>query len=642
MSEEPAENPQPENTEVEENHNEEEAQAEQTETVENTEPLFETENEKVKPMPQRIVQPVTDSLGDIQHIRSELYAQVQTIQHQQESKFHNLESQLNDMERTIQPEIQKLEHAQEESKQQLNRARDKLNSIQTDELIPLRRQYDQLSSNFDRFVRMDIEAKLKPLQEDIKSSKSKVNELLLSTQTSFSKVDSSLESISAKIEESQNNLKSQQAKINTQFDSYVPKIGALTHKVQLLRDLLQDSPALGSGQTTVSTSLESTKEYITRLTEQVIPQKIQATAVHFDEAHVQLDQYVAQRVEKVKADLEKIKDKNSQVITSWGKTEETIDNLLQTSDATKDSLKNLQDNVKIKLQRLSFEVESSLGGLEARSKDMSTENSNASNSLNTKVEDEISSRRKQVDMSCRRVVDQIRKDYSSAERAQNRAIQRINELEDTLEGEGNIVGKMRDIKMKLNNVVNTIELTNEQRMADKQKGALPINIHNRLAALEARMLAGEERLAKLDGKGAFRNPHKIVPSNEKIDLLPQPAGEGNDLDRALYVNNQSMSVAASASISSRPSEEPKAEEPKPEKEENKAEEEKPEKEENKSEEEKTEAEAEVDVSIKMSEAVDSKSKKQQKKKAEEDDEEEEEKPKKKKKKAPAPKVNEDE
>lgn len=610
---------------------EDENPAEDIQPVENNDPLFETENEKVKPLPQRIVQPVTDSLADIQHIRSELFAQVQTIQHQQESKIHNLESQLNDMERSIQPEIQKLEHSQEESKQQLNRARDKLNSIQSDELIPLRRQYDQLSANFERFVRMDIEAKLKPLQEDIKSSKNKVNELLMSTQTSFSKIDSSLDNISAKIDESQHNLKDQQARINTQFDAFVPKIGALTHKVALLRDLLQDSPALSNGQTTVSTSVESTNEYITRLTEQVIPQKIRATAVHFDEAHLQLEQYVSQRVDKVKTDLEKIKDKNSQVISNWKKTEETIDNLLQTSDAAKDSLKNLQDQVKIKMQKLNFDLESSLTGLDSRAKDMSTESSNASSGLNNRVEDEVNSRRKQVDMSCRRLLDQIRKDYSAAERMQNRSVQRINEIKDTLEGEGNLVGKLRDIKVKVVNVRNTIEATNEQRVSDHEKGGLPIQVHNRLAALEARLLAGEERLAKLDGKSAFRNPHKNTPVNEKIDQVPPTVGEGPDLDKSLYVSGEaSLDTKVSKPIKEdkqknevKKQKAQKKQEPEKEETNNENETTKDEVESNKEEDEPNKEEDDgnneeykgnneengVDISIKMSEAFDSKKKK---------------------------------
>ena len=140
----------------------------------------------------------TDNVAEIQHVRSELSAHVQLMQQQQEAKMHNLEAQLNEMEKKVQPEIQKLEHSQEEAKVQLDRVREKASALQVEDVQPLQRQYDQLRANFERFVRMDIEARMKPVQDDIRASKGKILDLQTSMETSFARIDDTLKKTTEK------------------------------------------------------------------------------------------------------------------------------------------------------------------------------------------------------------------------------------------------------------------------------------------------------------------------------------------------------------------------------------------------------------------------------------------------------------
>ena len=440
----------------------------------------------------------TDNVAEIQHVRSELSAHVQLMQQQQEAKMHNLEAQLNEMEKKVQPEIQKLEHSQEEAKAQLDRVREKASALQVEDVQPLQRQYDQLRANFERFVRMDIEARMKPVQDDIRSSKGKILDLQTSMETSFARIDDTLKKTTEKIEEAQSSLKTQQAKVSQQLDEYIPKIGALEHKVRLLNNLLEDSPELGEGSMSLSAQLEKTNQVIQRLKEVTIPERIRESDQKFHEAIEQLENYCKDRIGKVQGSLNQLREESIKIAENRRKAEETMDHLLQSSDDAKERLKNLNDSIKTKLQKLTTDMNSSINGMNERTKDLDMEMSNLQTSEQAKIDDEVISRKKQVEISIRQTQEAMKKEFQAAEKEQNRAITKINDIKDALEGEYNCIGRVKDMEIKLKTTVDTIKNYNAARVTDNEKGGNPLLIHARLANIEKRLLAGEERLSKID------------------------------------------------------------------------------------------------------------------------------------------------
>ena len=63
------------------------------------------------------------------------------------------------------------------------------------------------------------------------------------------------------------------------------------------------------------------------------------------------------------------------------------------------------------------------------------------------------------------------------------------------------------MEIKLKTTVDTIKNYNAARVTDNEKGGNALLIQARLANIEKRLLAGEERLSKIDGKQALKPPY---------------------------------------------------------------------------------------------------------------------------------------
>lgn len=458
--------------------------------------------------------------ADIHHVRSELSYQVQAMQHQQDAKIHSLENQLGDIEKKIAPDLQKLDLAQEEAGNQLERVRERIKRLQSDELIPLVKQYDQLSTEFDRFVRVEVESKIKPMHDDIRASRNKLNDLSLSAENSFVRIDESLKSLVDKLDGTEDGLKDQQARVNSQIDDLIPKIGSLEHKIEMLNNLLDDSPQISSGSATLNNQLQKTNEILTRLSEEIIPNKINDTSNHFDNALSQLGEYCKGRINEITEKLHVLKDDNHKINEDRKKTETTIGHLLRSSSDSKEKLLILQDSLQAKLHKVETDMQSALNGMSEKVKDLSSESDNGLASLKSKIEDDVNGRKKQVETSIRRLRDNMKRDISQSKKAQELAMNRINEIRDTLEGEHNCSGRLRDIRSKVKSAIDQILAFDASRREANKRGANPLVIGDRLSNLEERLLNVEERLNKLDGKTA-KKPYQIKTIQEKIDPVPE-------------------------------------------------------------------------------------------------------------------------
>ncbi|EAX90966.1 hypothetical protein TVAG_187150 [Trichomonas vaginalis G3] len=464
----------------------------------------------------------TSGLSDIQNVRAELTSQVQIMQQQQEVKMHTLESQINEMEKKLQPDIQKLEHSQEEAKTQLNRVKDRIAQMESEDITPLQRQYDTLAANFEKFVRFDVDSKIKPMQDDVKASKQKLTDLSAATDTNLARLEESLKAISEKIETTSDNLKTQQSKINSQFDEIVPKIGQLEHKVQLLSNLIEDSPQLSAGTSGLKSQLSKTQQIITNLTEEVIPTRINETRDQFEDAINQLNEYCQKRMKDITLKQENLKKENEAVTENRRKAQETMTHLIQSSEDTKDRLKNLQDVIKARISKLNSGMEASLNATSESAKDLNSEAQNGSTSISADVDEEVSNRKKQVTAAIRRLQDTMKRDFSHAEHAQTQALSRLNEIKDSIEGEHNCVGRLKDIRMKLKSAIETIHTYNSARIEDDRNGVSPFQIGARLQNIEKRLLETEERLSKLDNKKSNgKGPYVIKVAVERIDPVPE-------------------------------------------------------------------------------------------------------------------------
>lgn len=464
----------------------------------------------------------TSGLNDIQNVRAELSSQVQIMQQQQEVKMHTLESQINEMEKKLQPDIQKLEHSQEEAKNQLNRVRDRITQMENEDINPLQRQYDTLAANFERFVRMDVENKLKPMQDDVKASKAKLADLTAATDTNMARLDESIKAIAEKVESTSDNLKNQQSKISTQFDELVPKVGQLEHKVQLLSNLIEDSPQISAGTSGLKTQLNKTQQILTNLTEEVIPTRINETKDQFEDAINQLNEYCKKRISDISVKLDQLKKENEAVTENRRKAHETMTTLIQSSQDTKEKLKNLQDTIKSRISKLNSEMEASLNATSESAKDLNSESQNGETAITADVDEEVSNRKKQVMLAIRKLQENMKRDFGHAERAQTQSLQKLNEIKDSIEGEHNCVGRLKDVRMKLKTAIETIQTYNAARIEDDQNGISPLQIGARLQNIEKRLLETEERLAKLDGKKSNgKAPYVIKVAVEKIDPLPE-------------------------------------------------------------------------------------------------------------------------
>lgn len=463
---------------------------------------------------------------DVSRVRSELIMQIEALTSQHESALADLEASLAQIQQHLRPNLQHCENQQNSTQRELEEARAKVQQIGAADLAPLQSQYDQLGIRFERFMRVDVEAKLRPLQESLRTSKSRLDELLGSTNASFKRLNEQVKEMTSRVNDSAEALSREQSKFAAEIGSLKPRITEMEQQIDQVRDALDDAPAV-SGSAGVEKQIAKAEATILRLNQEVLPAQIEQANQPFVDAVKQLGKYCEKQVAKMQKSFDELQKSHEEIITMRNGTEEALDTLTTASFDIQSKFTRLDEDVRTRMANLSQKAESTVDALKAKIADVAEEQETGRTTLNGQVSNDAARLKSRVHMTVKKLKDALRKIAGGDQKEQQESMILLERVKDELEGEGNLMARVKAVEDQVDYCVETMCRIHDERTRLACKGITTERILDRIAYVEKRLAEAEARLGKMDNKEAIEAVQSIE-SVEKIAQLPPQAEESTD------------------------------------------------------------------------------------------------------------------
>lgn len=463
---------------------------------------------------------------DVSRVRSELIMQIEALTSQHESALADLEASLAQIQQHLRPNLQHCENQQNSTQRELEEARAKVQQIGAADLAPLQSQYDQLGIRFERFMRVDVEAKLRPLQESLRTSKSRLDELLGSTNASFKRLNEQVKEMTNRVNDSADALSREQSKFAAEIGSLKPRITEMEQQIDQVRDALDDAPAV-SGSAGVEKQIAKAEATILRLNQEVLPAQIEQANQPFVDAVKQLGQYCEKQVAKMQKSFDELQKSHEEIITMRNGTEEALDTLTTASFDIQSKFTRLDEDVRTRMANLSQKAESTVDALKAKIADVAEEQETGRTTLNGQVSNDAARLKARVHMTVKKLKDALRKIAGGDQKEQQESMILLERVKDELEGEGNLMARVKAVEDQVDYCVETMCRIHDERTRLACKGITTERILDRIAYVEKRLAEAEARLGKMDNKEAVEAVQSME-TVEKIAQLPPQAEESTD------------------------------------------------------------------------------------------------------------------
>ena len=463
---------------------------------------------------------------DVSRVRSELIMQIEALTSQHESALADLEASLAQIQQHLRPNLQHCENQQNSTQRELEEARAKVQQIGAADLAPLQSQYDQLGIRFERFMRVDVEAKLRPLQESLRTSKSRLDELLGSTNASFKRLNEQVKEMTNRVNDSADALSREQSKFAAEIGSLKPRITEMEQQIDQVRDALDDAPAV-SGSAGVEKQIAKAEATILRLNQEVLPAQIEQANQPFVDAVKQLGQYCEKQVAKMQKSFDELQKSHEEIITMRNGTEEALDTLTTASFDIQSKFTRLDEDVRTRMANLSQKAESTVDALKAKIADVAEEQETGRTTLNGQVSNDAARLKARVHMTVKKLKDALRKIAGGDQKEQQESMILLERVKDELEGEGNLMARVKAVEDQVDYCVETMCRIHDERTRLACKGITTERILDRIAYVEKRLAEAEARLGKMDNKEAVEAVQSME-TVERIAQLPPQAEESTD------------------------------------------------------------------------------------------------------------------
>jgi chromosome segregation ATPase len=460
---------------------------------------------------------------EVQRVRVELLNQIQEIQSTQETQLKDLDSRLSELQRDLKPRLQELETRNASSQSQLEETRKKVQSLTSTDVSFLRRQYDELLMKFERFATVDVQSQLKPVQDDFRQSKAKLEELSASTSSSVKRLNDQVKALSESLAATTAKSQSEQSKCAAELDEMEPKLVVLEQQIGQLKELLADAPA-AAGSANLAKEIEKIEKTIARIENDVLPDEVAKIQAPFNEGLAQLQEYGEKQIQELQEMLGQLSASHATIDERRKAADESLAADQNKAHEVSQKFTELSNNTRARLKMLEQKIASTVNTLKAEIADFVEEGELAAGQLDNTVADDVGSLQKQILESVRALRDNIREKTEENRRAQEESLKRIAVLQDQLDGRGNAVGRVAKLEEGVRDLVNALHEWEEKRATAAKDGATPLNVVARLARIEERLTAAETRLKAVDGKPGIK-PTSYSTTAEKIPDLPPLAGE---------------------------------------------------------------------------------------------------------------------
>ena len=216
----------------------------------------------------------SNPLGEISRTRNELNQAVQMTHRQQESKIKDIENELMNVQRIIQPKINKIENTQKLQQTQVENIRNEFQKLMSNDITPLHQQVDQIERAFDRFEKNELDPKLSPIKAEIES----IGNLLRTHETKKKDREKELNDrfarIKSLIDDAQKSLQERHKKFTTMYEKREPQLKTIETSIKEYLGRYQVGPDQNSSMDNLEKDFSDIQNEINSFDEEVLQKSI--------------------------------------------------------------------------------------------------------------------------------------------------------------------------------------------------------------------------------------------------------------------------------------------------------------------------------------------------------------------------------
>ena len=449
--------------------------------------------------------------SEIQRVRSQLTSEVQNTHSKQEMRMRQLDSQLSLLQQKIRPQLQNIERQQGFTQNQLDSLRTRVQNLISEDISPLQQKFDQLGMVFDRFLRVDLESKLRPMQDDLRNSRAKLDELMSNVTTGFQRISDNVEELSKSVETTTANLSTQKAKFDKRLGEITPKLTDLEHQIKDLQSRLDETQGFGAGFQQLEKALKEALESVQYMQNEYIPNKIAESSASFVERMGTLTTRCDSELSNIQSELDGIIASNQQAEVERKDAEHNLELLITSSFEVENQLTTIETETKTKLDTLNHDLDSSVAQIRARLAEI-THTAEDEDRQQAKLDESVEDLRHSIEAQLRDLREKIRVNSSKNMKAQYTTYSLLSGVRNTLEGDTNLIGHLENVEKQIDWCVEAIKIIDKERIAAQEQGADPQNIIARAKNVEERVTNALLRIKRIE-----ENKKRAKPGKQKDD-----------------------------------------------------------------------------------------------------------------------------
>ena len=458
--------------------------------------------------PSSLLQNLNSKIGgnyaaEAHRVKSELISNVQTISNKQEIQIRQIDSQLSMLQQELKPKLQTIERQQGFAQKLIDELRAKVTKLQTDDLATLKYKYDQMSARFDRFMKVEIENKLNPIQDDLRQSKAQLEELNSTSLSNFRKINDQINELTEKIQSLSGNLDSQQIAYDDQLLEIEPKLNNLEEEMNDLAELIgnplsgaEDIDGMAYTQESLEKQLKDAHEAVEKLKNDTIPSSIQDNSSNFIEALHKITQFCDDKIVSLQSKLDSISCSNQVVDQQKKQAEDQLDQLLKISFDVQNKIRSLDQDSKAQLSKIEQFIESNSSNIKSMVEDLANESSDENEQ--ERIDQKMLSLRENIQTSIKKLRNNIKLSSQANYDAQSQAFQQISTINNYLYGSGNAIGRISVIEERVKWCMKFIQDIDDERLKIQEHCGSPQNVATRIASIEDRLHSLDTRLIKIE------------------------------------------------------------------------------------------------------------------------------------------------
>jgi hypothetical protein len=460
---------------------------------------------------------VGNSAADVQRIRFELTNKVQVIMTDQESHASQFESQLAVFSQEMKTRLANLERQQGFTKKQLDEIHERVQTLTADELSTLQFQFDELDARFDRFMRVEVEAKMRPMQDELRKLKARLDELNRTTDSTSRKLTGSVKSMTQKVKTLSESIGKKQRDVDVRLRGLGPKLASVEQEMEDLSGALKGPSGSESAMPeNLTKKLSEAQSIADQLQSETIPLRIQENSDAVLDAMAEISQYCDEKLAKLQSRLDKMTSMNQIVEQQRAQTEQSLDQLLKGCIEIQGKIQTLDQDANAKLTALEQSFETTSATLNAQLNDSDgPELADPTEQINT----EITALRARIHEKCKKLKAEIKVASGANQQAQAKAAEEVSKIRDAVLGQGNLIERLGAIEAMAAWCIDHIKMIDADRIEAQKEGGSPQNVAARIANIKARLEAAAGRLGRIKG---MQDDAQKPPDGNPQD---PPAGE---------------------------------------------------------------------------------------------------------------------